>query len=82
VPGAQRLLDSHERYVVAVTKSLLDRALAAGEIRAVDTAAVAHVLGGLGRELSRPGVAEIASAPPKQTADAIADVILRGLAAG
>jgi AcrR family transcriptional regulator len=80
VPGAQRLLDAHERYVVAVTKSLLDRALAAGEIRGVDTVAAAHVLGGLGREFSRPDVAEIASAPPKETADAIADLILRGLA--
>jgi AcrR family transcriptional regulator len=79
VPGAQPLLDAHERYVVAVAKSLLDRALAAGEIRAVDTAAFAHVLGGLGRELSRPGVAELAAAPPDVTADAITEVILRGL---
>lgn len=81
VPGAQRLLDGHEHYVVAVTQSLLDRAMAGGEIRAVDTAAVAHVLGGLGREFSRPDVAEIAAAPPKETADAVADVILRGLRA-
>jgi len=81
VPGAQRLIDAHEHYVVAVTQRLLDRALEAGEIRPVDTAAVAHVLGGLGREFSRPDVAEIAAAPPRATADAVADVILRGLEA-
>jgi len=80
VPGAQRLLDTHEHYVVAVTQSLLERALAAGEIRPIDTAAVAHVLGGLGREFSRPDIAEIAAGSPKEAADAVADVILRGLA--
>lgn len=81
VPGAQRLLDSHERYVIAVTKDLLDRALASGEIRAVDTGAVAHVLGGLGREFSRPDVARTSARPARATADAIASVILRGLTA-
>lgn len=80
VRGAQRLLDGHEHYVVAVTQNLLERALAAGEIRRIDTAAVAHVLGRLGREFSRAQVAEIAVASPKETADAMADVILRGLA--
>ena len=81
LPGAQRLLDAHEDYVMAVTRNLLDRALDAGEIRKVDTSAVAHVLGGLGRELSRPAVAEVSARSPKQSADEITDVILRGLAA-
>ncbi|MGI9539078.1 MAG: TetR/AcrR family transcriptional regulator [Miltoncostaeaceae bacterium] len=79
IPGAGRLLDAHEDYVMAVTKSLLDRALAAGQIDPVDTASLAHVLGGLGREFGRPEVAELASRPAKETADGIADVILRGL---
>jgi AcrR family transcriptional regulator len=79
VPGAQRLLDSHEDYVVAVTRDLLDRAVDEGQIDPVDTAALAHVLGGLGREFGRPEVAEIAAAPAKATADAITDIILRGL---
>jgi hypothetical protein len=39
------------------------------------------VLGGLGREFARPEVAELAKASPKATADAIAEVILRGLEA-
>jgi AcrR family transcriptional regulator len=82
VPGAQRLLDAHEAYVIAVTQRLLDRAVAAGEIERVDTAAVAHVLGGLGREFARPELADLAAGSPKAAADAIADILLRGLARG
>ncbi|MDJ0852673.1 MAG: TetR/AcrR family transcriptional regulator [Myxococcota bacterium] len=81
VAGATRLLSSHEAYLIAVTQHLLDRAVAEGEIAAVDTAAVAHVLGGLGREFARPEVAEIAEASPKETADAISELILQGLLA-
>jgi AcrR family transcriptional regulator len=82
VPGAKRLLDAHEDYVMAVTRSLLDRAVAEGQIGPVDTASLAHVLGGLGREFARPEVAEVAAASPKATADAITEIILRGLARG
>jgi AcrR family transcriptional regulator len=83
LPGAQRLLDAHEQYVVAVTRSLLERAVAEGEIAPVDTAALAHVLGGLGREFARPEVAERAVAStPKETADAISEILLRGLQSG
>ena len=78
-PGARRLLDSHEDYVIAVTRSLLERAVAEGDAPPVDTAALAHVLGGLGREFSRPELAELAADSPKATADAIADIVLRGL---
>ena len=79
IPGAKRLLDSHENYVIAVTQSLLDRAIAKGQIPPIDTPSVAHVLGGLGREFSRPEVAAIAAASPKETANAITAIILRGL---
>ena len=82
VNGAARLLASHEAYVMAVTQSLLDRAVAEGQIAPVDTASVAHVLGGLGREFARPEVAAIAEASPKKTADAIVELILQGLLAG
>ncbi len=81
VAGVQRLASAHEAYLIAVAQSLLDRAVAEGEIEPVDTAAVAHVLGSLGREFARPEVAEIAHAPPKDTADAIADLIFAGLRA-
>jgi AcrR family transcriptional regulator len=79
LPGAKRLLDAHEGYVIAVAQSLLDRAVAEGEIESVDTASIAHVLGGLGREFSRPEVAEVAEASPKATADAVTEILLRGL---
>lgn len=81
VPGAKPLLDGHEGYVMAVTKSLLDRAVAAREIRSVDTAAVAHVLGGLGREFSRPEVSSLVAESPKRTADALAEIVIAGLKA-
>ncbi len=80
VAGAKRLLDAHEGYVVAVTESLLERAVAEGEIEPSDTAALAHVLGGLGREFARPEVAQAAVvSTPKETADAITEILLRGL---
>ena len=82
VAGAGRLFDTHEGYLTAVAQSLLDRAVEEGEIAATDTASVAHVLGGLGREFARPEVAEIAHAGPKETADAISELILQGLLAG
>ncbi len=81
VAGAGRLLSAHEAYLTAVTQSLLERAVAEGQIASVDTASVAHVLGGLGREFARPEVAEIAQASPKETADSIAELILQGLLA-
>ena len=80
--GGKSLLDAHEGYVIAVTQSLLDRAVAKGEIDAIDTAAVAHVLGGLGREFVRPEAADAVAASPKATADALTDLILRGLERG
>ncbi|MFQ5416041.1 MAG: TetR/AcrR family transcriptional regulator [Myxococcota bacterium] len=81
LPGVQRVFDAHEAYLIAVAQNLLDRAVADGQIPPVDTASVAHVLGGLGREFARPEVAEVAAASPKATADAITAIILRGLAA-
>jgi AcrR family transcriptional regulator len=79
IPGASRLLDAHESYVISVARSLLDRAVSEGQIAPIDTLSVAHVLGGLGREFARPDVAEVAGESPKATADAIAEIILRGL---
>lgn len=83
VPGAQRLLDAHAGYVVAVTRSLLARAIDEGEIPPVDSGALAHVLGGLGRELSRPEVVEnVLATTPKEATDAITEIVLRGLEGG
>jgi AcrR family transcriptional regulator len=79
VPGAKRLLDAHEAYVIAVTQNLLDRAVAEKAIPRIDTAAVAHVLGGLDREFARPSVDEVTAASPKATANAVTEIIIRGL---
>jgi AcrR family transcriptional regulator len=81
VAGAGRLFDAHEAYLMGVTQSLLDRAVEERQIAPVDTASVAHVLGGLGREFARPDVAEIAEASPKESADAITEILLQGLLA-
>jgi AcrR family transcriptional regulator len=82
VPGAKRLLDSHEGYVMAGAQSLLDRAIEEGQIGKVDTAVVAHVLGGLGREFARPELHELVAVSPKTTADEMTAIILRGLEGG
>lgn len=81
LPGGQRMLDEHERYVVAVVQSLLDRAVVEGQIAPCDTASVAHLLGGLGREFGRPEIASAAHASPKKTVEELADIIVRGLVA-
>ncbi|MDG2304054.1 MAG: TetR/AcrR family transcriptional regulator [Candidatus Binatia bacterium] len=82
VTGAEQLLSAHEDYLIAVTQNLLDRAVSERQIPQVDTAAVAHVLGGLGREFARPELAETMRTSPKATADAITDLLLAGLRAG
>ena len=81
MPGGKRMLDAHESYVIAVSQSLLDRAVKEEQIPACDTASIAHVLGGLGREFAQPEVAEVAQGSPRATADALSDIILRGLLA-
>jgi len=65
--------------VMAVAQNLLDRAVSQGEIAPVDTSAVAHVLGGLGREFARSEIADCLATSPKATADSITEIILRGL---
>jgi AcrR family transcriptional regulator len=82
IPGAKRLFDSHENYLTAIVQSLLDRAVAEGDIASVDTAAVAHVLGGLGQEFSRSHVSPVIKKSPKQTADDLTEIILQGLVTG
>lgn len=79
VPAAQRLSDAHSDYLIAVARCLLDLAVERGHIEEVDTAAIARVMAGLGRDLSRPDVMSTLRSSPKQAADAVLDTILRGL---
>jgi len=81
MPAARRRNGDHADYVVAVTRTLLDLAVERGDIADVDTAAVAHTLATLGQEFIRPDVMATLRTPPKEAADAVVDLILRGLVA-
>jgi AcrR family transcriptional regulator len=79
VPAAQQLNDAHSDYIVAVTRCLLDAAVERGDIDPVDTAALARVMAGVGRDFARPEVLATLQSSPKEAADRVVDVILRGL---
>lgn len=72
---------AHSEYIIDVTRALLDVAVQRGEIGAVDTAAVARTIAGLGREFARPAVLPTLASSPKDAADAMVDLVLRGLTA-
>jgi AcrR family transcriptional regulator len=80
VPAVRALVDSHNQYLIDVTRILLDTARARGDIADVDTAAVARVLAGLGRSFADPGVARTLRSSPRRAADEAVAIILRGLA--
>lgn len=79
VPAAQVLADGHRRYLYDVAVALLDIARQRGQIRNVDTAAVAHVLAGLGGLFSEPDVIPTLRSSPKEAADELVGLILRCL---
>lgn len=79
VPAAQQLQDEHNEYLFEVTRTLLDLAVERRDIAAVDTAAVARVLAGLGQFFARPVVIPTLRSSPKQAADEVVDLILGGL---
>jgi AcrR family transcriptional regulator len=79
MPAAQRRNGDHADYVVAVTRTLLDLAVERGDIAEVDTAAVARVLANLGQDFIRPEVLPTLAGSPKEAADQVVDIVLRGL---
>jgi len=81
VPAGRRLRAGHNEYLFNITRTLLDLAVERGDIGDVDTAAVARVLAGLGSAFARPDVISTLRDSPKDAADAVVDVILRGLRA-
>ncbi len=79
MPAAQRRNGAHSEYLVAVTRGLLDLAVEQGDIGDVDTAAVARVVASLGHHFAQPdAIAELRTSP-KEAADTMMDIILRGL---
>ena len=81
VPAARQLQDAHSEYLVAVTRQLLDLAVEEGQIGDLDTGALARVMAGLGGDLARPEVIATLRTSPKDAADAVLDLLLRGLTA-
>ena len=81
-PATHRLVTAHSDYLVAITRTLLDLAVELGNIAPTDTAAVARVVAGLGAMFALPENLETIDSTPKEAADAMVDVILRGLTSG
>jgi AcrR family transcriptional regulator len=79
VPAARELAGEHNEYLFAVTRTLLDLGVEHGDIPDVDTAAVSRVLAGLGGFYSRPDVIPTLRSSPKEAADGVVDLVLRGL---
>lgn len=79
IPEGVAMNAAHSEYIIDVTRALLDVAVEQGEIAQVDTAAVARTIAGLGREFARPAVLPTLASSPKDAADAMVDVVLRGL---
>ena len=80
VPAAQRLSAGHDRYLFEVTRALLDLAVERGDVAPIDTAAVARVMAGLGGDFTQPDVITTLQSSPKEAADTVVDLIIRGLA--
>ena len=80
VAAAQRLSVEHSEHLFEVTRTLLDLAVEGGDVAPdVDTTAVARVLAGLGRFFTRPEVMTTLRSSPKEAADQVVDLVLRGL---
>ncbi|MEZ5166850.1 MAG: TetR/AcrR family transcriptional regulator [Acidimicrobiales bacterium] len=79
VPGGLDLRRAHSEYLVAVTTALLDLAVDTGEMPAVDTPVVARAMADVADVFIRPEVIDTLPGTPKQAADLVVDLLLRGL---
>lgn len=79
LPAGQRLRDRHSDYLVDVTRRLLDLAVERGDVADLDTAAVARVMASLGRDFAQLDVFTTLRSTPKEAADTVLDLLLRGL---
>lgn len=82
VDAARDLWAGHNHYLFAVTRTLLELAVDRGDIADLDVAAVGRVIAGLGSDFSRPEVIPTLRSSPKDAADAVVDIVLRGLPPG
>jgi AcrR family transcriptional regulator len=82
VPAARQLEGGHGEYVAGVVRALLDAAVERGDVPPdIDTGAVARAIAGLGRFFARPTVISTIRSSPKDAADQVVDLVLRGLQA-
>jgi AcrR family transcriptional regulator len=79
VPDGIALYEAHSAYIVDVTRCLLDIAVGRGEIADVDTAAVARMVAGLGRDFSRPEVMGSFRSSPSVAADQMVALVVDAL---
>lgn len=79
LPAGQRLNADHTDFAVAVTEALLELGVRRGEIRDVDTAAVARLMAGLASRFTQPEAISHLRGSPKAAADEVMDLLLRGL---
>ena len=81
IPGGTELARAHSEYLVAITTALLDITVEQQEIAQVDTNIVARVLAEIANVFFRPDVIDSLPGTPKEAADHVIDIVLRGLAA-
>lgn len=79
VPATRELRQSHLDYLIAITRSLLDLAVDRGDVAPIDTAAAARVVASVGNDFAGPETLPTLQTSPKEAADQMVDVILRGL---
>lgn len=82
IPEGRALNTAHSKYIIDVTRALLDVAVEGGEIAPVDTAAVARMIAGLGSVFAEPEVMPTLASSPKDAADAMVEIVLSGLPRG
>ena len=75
----QVFIDSHENYVVNLTKNMLDEAIEAGEINKIDTSWMSLVLSGLTRETNRKYLKKASKAETADSAKEMMEIIFKGL---
>ena len=77
--GARVLVDSHENYVVSMTKKLLERSIQKKLIKPIDISAFAMILSGLGREIYTNNLKSSLVKSPEEIYHEISEIIFLGL---
>ena len=77
--GARDLVDSHEDYVVSMTKKLLERSVQKQLIKPIDISAFAMILSGLGREIYTNNLKSSLVKSPEEIYHEISEIIFLGL---